>query len=248
MLFNALVPVEYPMLLLSQILWFLNIGFTVVVIFYIFNKLFIKKEIKELKAENINVINILTWFIFLLLVCVANIIMVIFRFYLTDINLINLLEKISYILFYSAIAVKVIYLEYAINKWKFYKGYYFSIVSILTVVFFFIINPSDFKVISPVQIFALILIILDFSFLPVLYFLLSIKTSGRDRRNAFKISAGAVFLGLGLLFRPLVLEGYYGNEPFMDILINFTYLTAPISVLIAMILIFDSLRGKEEGA
>ncbi len=242
------VPVEYPMLLLSLILWMINICFTFFVVFYIFNKLFIKKEIKDLRAENINVINIITWFIFLLLVGIANIIGVLIRFYLTDQGLSNFLEKISLILFYSAIAVKVFYLEYAINKWKYYKGYYFSIISVLTVIFFIVIEPSDFKVISPLQLFTLILIIADFSFLPILYFILSIKTKGKDRKNAFKISAGTVFLGLGLLIRPLILEGYYGISDFLDILINYTYLTAPTAILIAMILIFDSMRGKRPEA
>ena len=245
MLLQSSVPVEYPLLLLSLILWIMNICFTLFIIIYIFNKLFIKKEIKDLKAENINVINIVTWFVFLILVCIANILAVLVRFYITNTSLNLLLQKFSFILFYSAIAIKVIYLEYAINKWKYYKGYYFSFIAIITVILFFAINPSDFLERNPLQIFLLIIIIADFSFLPILYFILSIKTKGKDRRNAFKISAGAVFLGLGLLFRPLILEGYYGISEMLDILINYTYLTAPTSILIAMILIFDSMRGKK---
>ena len=143
---------------------------------------------------------------------------------------------------YVAFLAKIIYLEYVMHQMEYYKGYIFSILISIVIGLIFFFDIDYIKEIGPLQYIFLTLIVVGYSVLPILYFLLCLKTVGRSRLNAFEVAAGAVFLGLGLLFRPSNLEGYYNITPLMDTLINYTYITAPISLLLASLLIFESIR------
>jgi len=245
-MFNGtIIQIEPQILLLNLSLWIINISLNIYIILYIFFKLYIKKYSEEERKE-LNVLNLTTWLLFLLLICVANIITLFFRFVVIEESLGLLLEGIAIILVYIAIFIKVLYLENLLHKLKYYKRYYVSIISFINIIIFFFITPTQFKEVGTLQYILLILIAINFSFLPILYLFLSIKTTGENRRRAFEISAGAVFLGLGLLLRPLNLEGYYGVSELLNTLIIWTYITAPISILIAMILIFDSIHKRKE--
>ena len=237
-----LIQIESPILFLNLILWITNILFTFLIIIYLFHRLYKKNENQEKKEERINLFNIITWLFFLILICIANIVMLLSRFLVMDDYLRSLLEKVSIILIQSAVLVRVVYLEYTIKKMKPYKGYYFSIISIITVLLYIFMSPEEFKEISMLQIILIVFIFFNFSILPILYFYLALKTTGKSRMNSLKISAGLVFVGLGLLFRPQNLEGYLELSQLLDILIVYTYITAPISVLIGIILISDSFR------
>ncbi|MHC1590474.1 MAG: hypothetical protein ACXQS8_00135, partial [Candidatus Helarchaeales archaeon] len=69
-----------------------------------------------------------------------------------------------------------------------------------------------------------------------------LKSSDNELRlNALKVSAGAVFIGLGVVIRPQNLIGYV-NIPPVCFFIDWFYITAPISIIIGTILIYDSFR------
>ncbi len=230
---------------LNLIFWVVNIILTLFIIVYIVYKVYLKKNKAYRKEMGLNLYNLITWLIFLGLVLIANILTVLFRFAISEPDLIYLLERISITLVYIAILIKVIFLEYLLNKLKHYKGFYFSVISLITLILILLVDPSKFIEIGLLQAIILVFVVLDYSFLPLLYFILSIKSKGETRMKAFQTSAGAVFLGLGLFFRPSILEGYYGISELLDMLINYTYITSPISIIIAMILIFNSFRSKE---
>ena len=248
---DYLGPFDVNFLIASLILYVVNIIILFLAIFYIINKLFIKKEIKRIKEERTSIYNSITWLLFFLMIFIANLLKC-YSLYLvingesTSSLIVTLLFKIRIIIIYSAFLIKIIYIEYIIKRMKKFKGYFFSVILIIIILIFVILNPEELKIVGGHQIFLIIFIFLGSSILPILYFYLYLKTSGQNRKNAFKISAGTVILGLGCLFRPENLEGYIGPIPLLDMLLSFTYITAPFAMIVATILIFSSLREKKD--
>ncbi|MHA1274554.1 MAG: hypothetical protein ACTSQP_05370 [Promethearchaeota archaeon] len=229
---------------ISLILWILGIIIGIVIVVFSLIKILLKKYSKEFEESRFARVNIYTWIIFLMLIACANILTTIIQFYTSNQAISGILERISIVLIYTAIFAKVIYIENSLNRLEYYRGHYFTIISIITILVFIFVDPEFLKKISPLQIILIFLIFIDYSLMPVLYFYLALKTTGQSRKDALKISAGSVFIGLGLLFRPLNLQGYYGITQLLDALINYTNITAPISIIIGFILIFNGFRGK----
>ncbi len=224
---------------INSVLHLINIIFTGIVLFYILMRL--KRESdKTLK------INFLTWAISILVIEIMLILkLVTFGFFqegLITTEIFMFYQSIIIVLAYVAFLVKIVYLENIMHKQEYYKGYIFSILICIVIAIILVVGIEFIIQISPLQILFLTLIVVGYSVLPLLYFILCLKTVGQTRRNAFKVAAGSIFLGLGLLFRPGILDGYIGITNLLDTLIYCTYITAPISLFLASFLIFDSMR------
>ncbi len=243
---EPIAEIGSTLILSHLILWLANIGLTIMIILLILYKIN-KMDIKSEDAR-IDRLNLITWFFFLLLICIANILSLYHRFLVVDTNFASLLEIISLLLAYTAVFIKVAYLENVLKTMKIYKRYYFSIITFIIIILMVIVNPNEFKDPSPLQILILILAVVAYSFPPSLYLYLGIKIKGKYRTKAIETSVGLVFLGLGLFFRPINLMGYIGISDLLDVLLECTYITAPTSVLIAMFFIFmGQLESSDEG-
>ncbi|MHA1275198.1 MAG: hypothetical protein ACTSQS_17480 [Promethearchaeota archaeon] len=236
---------------MSLIFYLINVVLISMVILYILRKLYFKQGMKQHKEERINVYNLITWIIFFALLCLSNILKCISLAFIingqnTEALIILILFRIRIVIIYTAFLVKILYLEYVLKTQKIYKGYFFSIILSIVIVILILVDPAMLKTIGTSQIIFIILIFTGYSLLPILYFYLAIKTVGQSRKNALKVSAGAVFLGLGCLFRPENLGGYMGFSKLLDILIGYTYITAPIGMIISTLLIFDSFRERKK--
>ena len=228
------------------ILWTVNIILSILIILFIFNKLYIKKEIQKKKEAKMYVYNLISWLIFILLICLSNICTISFQYLAINITLARLIERIAVILIYIALFIKVVYLEQALNKLKFYRGFFFSIVSFITIIIFLFVGPTTYKELSNAQLlmFLLIMSAIPYLFLPILYLYLAIKTAGKNRTDALKIFFGILLLSSGLLFQPLNLVIFMGGSEILDI-IEATYIISPVLLIISTLLIFDSLRETE---
>ncbi|MHA1145766.1 MAG: hypothetical protein ACTSRW_13585 [Candidatus Helarchaeota archaeon] len=234
---NPLIPLSNPLLLVNFILWCSNTILAFVVVSICFYK-----DVKREDLDDIEKRNLRTWSAFFLILITANVLTLIWRFLMADFLIINILERISNVLVISASFIKIIHVEKVINKMKYYKGYYFTIILAIVIFILAFIDPNLLKVVSPFQTFFIAISFAGYSIFPIIYFYVSIKSSDNELRyNGLKVSAGAVFIGLGVVIRPQNLIGYV-NIPPVCYFIDWFYITAPISIIIGIILIYDSFR------
>ena len=218
-------------------------------LFFLFNRLFVKKEIKTIDTARGKVTNLITWGVFFLLLSIAHLI----KIYVSivtlsgpmDTNLENLLTKVGTLLIFFSFIAKILFVENVINSQKLYKGYWFSIVFALVIAIIFFIDIESIEEIGPIQSLFLILSVVGYSILPILYLYLSIKSIGDMRRNFFIVSAGFFVFAIWSLLQPDNLEGYFGISELMDSLIELTYILGPIGVISSIILIFISFRKSD---
>jgi len=218
----------------------MNIGFTLIFLTFMLFKLRSKKKAEKTQKEKFYYLNELTWFYFLLFSCFASTLFIWYRFLINNLTLAYFVEKIYITLFYIALIVKVISLELIVNQLKIYKGYFFTLICAATIVMFLVIDTAELKKIGILLVIFAILLILGFSLLPILYFYLAMKTIGESRVKSIEISAGLVFYGLGLLFRPEMIGSFIGYSTLLNEFIDYTYITSPVAILIGLLLIFTS--------
>ncbi len=249
MVIEDIIPVNPNLFLFNTITGLIGLTIHFYIIFYIINRLYIKKEIDKIKEERRYVVNLITWAFFFMLLAAVNIIhltraILIQMEVMTHSNFV-IFEKIEASLLYLAFFIKIIYIEYVINNLKFYRGYYFSIM--FAVVYFFIlfIDFEQIKTPGPLQILFIILLIIGYSIIPILYLFLAIKTVRESRKNATKVSFGMTFFGVGSMMGPSNLRGLYGISVFFDWFIDSTVVSGPIIVLIGLLLIYSSIHKKK---
>ncbi len=185
--------------------------------------------------------NLQIWGFFFLLLLISNILILTWRFAISDFLVADILERVANALFYFAIFIRVVDIEKRVlNR----KIYYFSIILGIIVLINLFVAPSILKIISPWQVAFLVSVIIGYSVFPIVFFSLSRRSTGKIRTDAFKVSAGAIFLALGYLFRPENLEAYR-IYPFLNTIIDLFYISAPIVIIIGILLIYDSFRKKE---
>ncbi len=179
-----------------------------------------------------------TWALFLLLIAIDGGIMLAWKLPVSgDALFLNLMERAFNSVFFLAAFIKVVNIEKSINNLKFYKGYWFSIVSAVNVCLNLFIDPDFLKTISPFQVVFIIIIFFGFAIFPIIYLYVAMKSSGDIKAGSLKVSAGAVLLGLGFLFRPENLDAYVSLGGLIPGLLPYLNLTSPISVLIGLLLI-----------
>ena len=218
------------------------------IFFYLFYRLYIKKEIKNIEKERGTILNLITWMLLFLFIGIAHIGKILISF--VSINepgarsLENTLGKSGIILIFIAFLIKIVYIERVINKQEFYKGYYFSIIFIIVILCIAFIDLEALITIGVLQYIFLALMAGGYSILPVLYLYLAFKTVGATRKNALKVCIGITLFGIASFFQADTLEGYFGINTILDYIIQLTYITGPIGVMISTVFIFDSFRKK----
>lgn len=232
-------PFANPLTMTNFLLWVITTIVAFVIAIICFNMFYMKKEFDKVEKRNV-----LTWGFFFVLITVANFITMLWRFWVHEdlFLVIDILERIANVLIICSILIKTIHAERSINKLKYYRGYYFTPMLIVVVIVEILVPPVWIKMISPFQIFFLIIIMVGYTIFPLIYLYVAYKgVEGKLRWNAFKVSAGATLIGLGLLIRPQNLIGYL-MFPIVEIFIPVFAISAPVTVIVGMILIFDSIR------
>ncbi|MHC1591147.1 MAG: hypothetical protein ACXQS8_03605, partial [Candidatus Helarchaeales archaeon] len=134
---NPLIPLSNPLLLINFILWCSNTIIAFIVVCICFYKDLRRDDMEEVEKRNIR-----TWSAFFLLLITANILTLTWRFYISDLIIINILERISNILVIIASLIKVIHAEIIVNKMGYYKGYFFTIILSIVALILAFIDPN----------------------------------------------------------------------------------------------------------
>ena len=247
MIYQNIFPANTNLITLYIIFALIDAGIMIFIIISILRHLRNKREEwKSLKIKT-NIYNLQTWFLFFQLILIANVLvfsMLIISIVSGEIptEILKLVEKSVMLLLYTAVFVKILYLEYVLHVLRIYKGYFFSIIVGIVIIILIFVPIKTLREPSPLQYIFLGLIILGYGLLPILYFYLAIKSTGDARKNALLISSAMVLRGIGALMQPSNISAYYGINDLIDLFINTTYITGPILLIISSILIYISFK------
>ncbi|MHA1343803.1 MAG: hypothetical protein ACTSQG_07445, partial [Promethearchaeota archaeon] len=187
--------------------------------------------------------NVITWFLFLLFIGIANTLNIIWRFLIVDSNTAIKIDYISIIFVYIGIFIKILNIERGINRSGFYKGYWSSIILLIAIIYAIILNPITLKEFGPFQLIFLILMVASFAIFPGIFLYIAFKSTDNARKNALKVVGGSLLIASGLMLQPQNVEDYIitlmANTEFW---LNFLTIICPIMITLGIILIFDNYR------
>jgi len=226
---------DNPLLWTNFILWISSTILALFVAMICFNR---SKRSEDIQKRTFN-----TWTYFFVLLAVSNLLILVWRFAISDAFWVDILERTSNVLFYAAIFIKVNDIEKSVIQSGWYKRYYFSAISLIAIFVNAIVQPSILKIISVYQVVFLVLVTVSYAVFPIIYFYVAIKSSDRIRRGALQVCVGSIFLALGYLFRPENLEAYRVISPALNNLIDSLYIIAPVGIIFAIFLIYSSFKN-----
>ena len=162
-----------------------------------------------------------------------NVIKILSVFLLPSYGILNLLLRIRILILFFPFWFKIIHLEKVMNKITYEKHYFAALIPII------IILLLGF---TGLQYFILILIFLVVSLIPFILLTIILKNSFSTRKKISEIIIGSIFIGLGSIFRPEILINNPDFTGTLNLLIGFTNITAPVSLIIGISFIFNSFR------
>ena len=186
--------------------------------------------------------NLVIWFYFFLIIAIANMVHLTWRFGISNILLIEIFERTGNSLFYFACFIRVFKIEKSLIRLGWYRRYYFSSMVWITILINSIIPTTTLKEISYLQVLFLVLIALGYVMFPLIYLYVAKKSTGKARLDAFKVNRAAILFFFGYLFRPENLVKYGELSTIMGTLVNALFIVSPITIMIAALLIYDSFR------
>ena len=217
-------------------LWITVIFTSFFIIFYTLHKF----DLKSKQMSKLQKLNILTWIIFFFLIGITGVLNLIWRYLITEDTLRDFLDDLTYFLCELAFLSKILFTEYSINQYKFYKGYYFSIFFFLLIPLTTIILPEPVGEIGIIDILYIVLFSTGVMLFPVIFLYIAFKLEGEERRMALKITIGYIFLIIGILFQPqnlTILKPFISNfELFSDVFL----ILCPFLLLCGILIMFSS--------
>lgn len=218
--------------IIGAILYFISVTLSVTFALLIINKLYISK--KFTKERDFHFYNdLFSWEMFFFFIGAENIIKILSVFFLTNNEISNLLLRIRILILFFPFWNKIIHLEKVMNKITYKRHYFAGVIPFIIVILLGFTNLPNF---------VLIMIFFGTSFIPYILLVIFLKNLEATKKKMAKIIFGAIFVGLGCIIRPEILVGYPVITRTTDLLINITTITAPVSVITGLLLIFDSFR------
>ncbi|MHA1335407.1 MAG: hypothetical protein ACTSPW_06600 [Promethearchaeota archaeon] len=199
------------------------------------------KICKRVKKDNLSKLqkyNVFTWGITYILLGFSFLFFILWYFFIQEIKLKEILDQLFVLFFNLAILIKIFNTEYTINKYKYYKGYYFSVILVILTIFSLILTPPIIRETALYQTIYLILFISGVSIYLLLFSVVAAKTKGEERITAIKFIIFPFLVVLGIVFLPVNVEVYYKN--LLDY--YFPYLLSPILMIIGMLLMYSTYR------
>lgn len=205
------------------------------------------KFFKRRKDPNLSFLqktNISSWAMSYILIGLVIVLFVFWYYIITEESLRNTLDKIEVSLFHMAIFLKVFDTELTINKHKVYRGYYFSLISVILIVFAIIVPPYIIRQIFLYQIIYVFLFLSSISIYFLTFSYIAYKTSGEERKMAIRLIIFPFLVVVSIIFMPYNVEVYYQPLLYYDLL----YLLPQILMASALILMYSTyyraLRGR----
>lgn len=188
--------------------------------------------------------NSLSWAIAFLLLGISNILNLLWRYVISELEFRQMVDNLSVLLVNVALFIKIFQTEYTINKYKFYRGYYFSVATIGLLIFTTLVTPEVLRVNEIYQIVYLILLMIGCSIFPLIFLYLAIKLKGKARIMAFRVLTGAILIAIGLLIQPHNMERFLTGIPNQSLLLDMFLILCPCMIILATIMIFRSYHGS----
>ncbi len=217
--------------------WITSVIITYLIAIYTLLKLNLKKANMEKYQKN----NIITWFLFLFFLGLANTLNIVWRFTISDADIARNVEFLSQIFVFIAFFIKIYNIERSINRSQFYKGYFFTILMLISIIIGIIIDPF-IKEVGIIQTIYLIFTTAGFAVFPGIFLYLMIKSTGDARKKAALVVIGALFMGVGMMLQPQNTESYIRVLPNYDFMKTLLTVTCPIVITIGILFIFLSYR------
>jgi len=222
------------LVIISAILYFVSATLSIIFALLIINKLYISK--KFTKERDFHFYNdLFSWEMFYFFIGAENIIKILSVFISTNNEISGLLLRIRILILFFPFWNKIIHLEKVMNKITYERHYFAGVIPFILVILLGFTNLPNF---------VLIMIFLGTSLIPYIILVIFLKNSDATKKRIVKIIFGAIFIGLGGIIRPEILPGYPVITGTADLFINITNITAPVSLIIGVLLIFDSFRKE----
>ncbi len=235
------MSLSHPLAAYDIIAWAIS---ALLFLFFAINTLYKLKAKPKEDISHIQKLNAITWAASFLLLFISNTLMLSWKYLIADDFTAAVIDNTIVSLVNIAIMIKIIHIEYSINKYEFYKGYYFTVAIIALSTFTLLFTPSALREISIFQAIYLILFLGSISIFPLMFLYLAIKLKGRERLMAFRIVLGAALLGVGYVLQPQNIEHYYDLLANFELLYYFFLIFSPIFVIIGTCIIFSSYRSN----
>ncbi|KKK46303.1 hypothetical protein LCGC14_0558970 [marine sediment metagenome] len=212
----------------------INIIFSVVIALKVIDKLYISK--KFTKEKNFHLYNdLFSWEMFFFFIGAENVIKILSIFLSANTGILNLLLRFRILILFFPFWNKIIHLEKVMNKIT-YERHYFA--GLIPMVFILLLGFTGLPY------FILILVFLVFSLIPFMLLVIFLKNSNSTRKKISEIIIGSIFIGLGCIIRPEILINSPDLTGSMNLLVDFTNIIAPVSLILGTSLIFDSFRKE----
>ena len=235
-LFDTYRIFNNPISYIEVILWIITMTTSFLIASYTLYKIISGTEgIRKLQK-----LNLITWTIFFFLFVVAIFIQLYWKYFISDDELADFLDTVSYILFEIAFFIKILFIEYSINSYKYYKGYYFSVIFIILIILTTFIFPEPVGELELIDIIYIALFILGTLIFPLIFIYIAIKLKGKERKMALKICFGYVLLIIGILFQPQNLEINKTIIPNFDLVANILFIICPILLFFGILIMYQS--------
>lgn len=225
-----------PLSILDVSSWMFSIALSFFLALFTIYKIYLKpKEIRELQKANA-----ITWAASFILLGIANTLNLIWRYSIENKTTMLIVENLSVLFVNLFVIVKLVYTEYSINRYGFYKGYYFTFAFIGLTIFTSVLTPNTVREIGIYQAIYLILLVVGVSLFPCIFVYLAIKSKGEGRKMALTILIGYILLFFGLLLQPQNLGPYESEIPNFELTSNSLLILCPILISIAILVMFKS--------
>lgn len=225
---------EDPLIMSNYILWIIAVLVSYFVTIYSLLKYVLKRdELEKLQKENI-----ITWMLFFLALSITNTLNIIWRFLIIDEDLAAQIDAVSIIISIFAWTIKIFNIERGINRSNLYKGYYFTILSVIFLVTTIVLNPYFIREFGPIQVIMIVLFFVAQSLLPGIFVYLAAKSSGKKRTECIWICVGLIAILLGMMFQPQNIIPYINLWPSYEILTILAIIFTPVLIILGIFLIF----------
>ncbi|MHA2180443.1 MAG: hypothetical protein ACXAAH_03360 [Promethearchaeota archaeon] len=210
------------LVIIGTILYFVSATLSILFALLIINKLYISKQFT--KERDFHVYNdLFSWEMFYLFIGVENILKILSVFVSANSEILELLFRIRILILFFPFWIKIIHLERVMNKITYERHYFAGVITLVLVILLGFTNLPNF---------VLFLFFIGTSFIPFMLLFIFLKNSEATQKRIVKIIIGAIFILLGCIIRPEL----------TDLMKNITSITAPVSIIIGVLLIFDSFR------
>jgi len=219
------------LVILGATLYAVSAVLSIIFALMIINKLYISK--KFTKERDFHFYNdLFSWEMFYFFIGTENIIKILSVFFLTNSEILYLLLRIRILILFFPFWNKIIHLEEVMNKITYERHYFVGVIPFIIVILLGFTNLPNI---------VLIMTFFGTSLIPYVILVIFLK---RLEEKTIEIIIGVIFVGLGCIIRPEILTGYSIINGTPDLLIFITTLTAPVLLIIGVLLIFDSFRKE----